>query len=451
MSAKQEISEQDINQYTQIARQLLQQAGQAGASAAEVTVNFSLGLSTTVRMGEVDNVEFHRAKGLGLTVYFGEQKGSASSSDTSADALTQVLASACDIAKVTESDPYAGLADPALLADSNSIPDLQLFHPWALPTQQAIELARQCETQALAQDSRIDNSEGASVTTSQSLQVYANSLDFIGHQRFSRHSLNCVLVAKDKQGMQRDYAYTMARDPQQLWSATQVAEQAAQRTVRRLDARQMKTGQWPVIFAADIAGQLFNCFVRAVSGGNLYRRSSFLLDSLGTAVFPAHVRITEDPWLPKGLGSSAFDDEGVKTQSRVLVDAGVLQDYVLSSYSARRLGMQKSTANAGGIHNLLVQPQALSFTDLLQKMDKGLLVTETMGHGINLVNGDFSQGAAGFWVEQGQIQFPVHEITIAGNLAEMFKGIVAIANDVDPRHVIQTGSVLIEQMTVAGQ
>jgi PmbA protein len=450
MSAKQDITEQDIKQYTQVARQLLQQAGEAGASAAEVTVNFSLGLSATVRMGEVDNVEFHRAKGLVLTVYFGEQKGSASSSDTSADALTQVLTSACDIARVTEPDSYAGLADPALLADPAAMTDLQLFHPWALPAQQAIELARQCETHALAQDSRIDNSEGASVTTSQSLQVYANSLDFIGHQRFTRHSLNCVLVAKDKQGMQRDYAYTMARDPQQLWSATQVAEQAAQRTVRRLDARQMKTGQWPVIFAADIAGQLFHYFVRAVSGGNLYRRSSFLLDSLGQAVFPAHVQITEDPWLPKALGSSAFDDEGVKTQPRVLVDGGVLQGYVLSSYSARRLGMQ-STANAGGIHNLLVRPQALNFSELLQKMDTGLLVTETMGHGINLVNGDFSQGAAGFWVERGQIQFPVHEITIAGNLADMFKGIVAIADDVDPRHVIQTGSVLIEQMTVAGQ
>ncbi|NKB46268.1 MAG: metalloprotease PmbA [Legionellales bacterium] len=448
MSATPTITDQDVEQYTQLTQQVLQQARQAGASAAEVSVNFSSGLSSCVRMGAVDTVEFHREKGLGLTVYFDQQKGHASSSDTSAEALTQIVEAACDIAKATQGDPYTGLAEEALLAKPAT--ELPLYYPWSLTAEQAIELAKQCESEALTHDQRIINSEGATLATGQHLQVCANSLGFVGHQRTSRHSLNCVLVAKDAQGMQRDYAYTTARDPQDLWSTNQVAMLAAQRTLDRLDARRLPTGRWPVILTPEIAAQLLHYFIRAISGGLLYRRASFLVDCLGKQIFPTHLTLTEDPWLDKGWGSAAFDDEGVKTTARTLVDAGVLQGYVLGSYSARRLGMQ-TTGNAGGIHNILIQPQPLTQAQLLDKMDTGLLVTETMGHGVNLVTGDFSQGAVGFWVEQGEIQFPVHEITIAGRLPDMLQNIVAISNDLDNRQMIRTGSMLIEQMTIAGQ
>jgi PmbA protein len=432
----------------EITREILAQAGKAGATACEAEVSHGFGQGVTVRRGEVETIEYNRDKGLGVSVYFGKQRGHASTSDLSPAAIRDTVAAACSIARHTASDEFAGLADEALLA--KEIPDLDLYYPWDLPVDQAIELARACEASAMAMDKRINNSEGATVHTQESLFVYGNSLGFLGGYPTSRHSVSCAVVAESEQGMQRDYWYATARDAADLESAADVGRKAGERTTRRLDARRIKTAQVPVLFEASLASSLLGHFVAAVSGGSLYRKSSFLLDSLGKQVFAPFVAIRELPHLRKGLASAPFDNEGVATRERDVVRDGVLQGYFLGSYSARKLGMQ-STGNAGGSHNLILQSTGQDFAALLKTMDTGLLVTELLGHGINPVTGDYSRGAAGFWVEGGEVRYPVEEITIAGNLKEMFRQIVAVGNDVVVRGSKQCGSILVEKMTVAGE
>lgn len=426
---------------------ILDQAKRQGATAAEAGVSAESGLSVTVRLGEVETVEHNRDKGLGVTVYFGQRKGSASTSDYSPQAIEETVRAACDIARYTAEDPAAGLADAALMAQH--IPDLDLYYPWDVDAERAIELAQECEAAARAVDARITNSEGATVGSHSGYRVYANSHGFLGAYPSSRHSVSCAVIADDGHGMQRDYWYTAARDAADLESVRKVGARAGERTVRRLGGQRLSTRQAPVLFVAEVAGGLFGQFIRAVRGESLYRKSSFLLDSLGQQIFPDFIRIHEQPHLKKALGSAPFDSEGVATRARDIVSAGVLQGYVLDSYSARKLGMQ-TTANAGGVHNLTIDPGADDFAALLRRMGAGLVVTEMMGMGVNLVTGDYSRGAAGFWVEHGEIQYPVEEITVAGNLRDMFRQIVAVGSDVDTRGNTRTGSVLIENMTIGG-
>ena len=426
---------------------ILDQAKRQGATAAEAGVSAESGLSVTVRLGEVETVEHNRDKGLGVTVYFGQRKGSASTSDYAPQAIEETVRAACDIARYTAEDPAAGLADAALMAQH--IPDLDLYHPWDVDAERAIELAQECEAAARAVDARITNSEGATVGSHSGYRVYANSHGFLGAYPSSRHSVSCAVIADDGHGMQRDYWYTTARDAHDLESVRKVGARAGERTVRRLGGQRLSTRQAPVLFVAEVAGGLFGQFIRAVRGESLYRKSSFLLDSLGQQIFPDFIRIHEQPHLKKALGSAPFDSEGVATQARDIVSAGVLQGYVLDSYSARKLGMQ-TTANAGGVHNLTIEPGADDFAALLRRMGTGLVVTEMMGMGVNLVTGDYSRGAAGFWVERGEIQYPVEEITVAGNLRDMFRQIVMVGSDVDTRGNTRTGSVLIENMTIGG-
>lgn len=431
----------------QITQDILKQAKRAGASACEAEVSQGFGQNVTVRRGEVETIEYNRDKGLGVTVYFGQQRGHASTSDLSPQAIKDTVAAAVSIAKYTASDEFAGLADESLLA--REIPDLSLYHPWDLPVEQAIDLAKRCEAAAFEVDKRIDNSEGASVSTQESLFVYGNSLGFLGGYPSSRHSISCAVIAED-QGMQRDYWYTTRRDAADLESAEDVGRRAGERTVRRLGARRIKTTGCPVLFEAPVASGLLGHLVGAISGGSLYRKSSFLLDSLGEQIFSPFVQIRELPHIPKGLASCPFDNEGVATHARDLVRDGVLQGYFLASYSARKLGLT-STGNAGGNHNLLLESSGQDFAGLLKTMGKGLLVTELLGHGVNPVTGDYSRGAAGFWVEGGEIQYPVEEITVAGNLREMFRRIAAVGNDVVIQGSKQCGSVLVGHMTVAGE
>lgn len=427
---------------------VLRMAKAAGASSAEAEVSLGVGQNVSVRLDEVETIEYNRDKGMSVTVYFGQRRGHASTSDLSSQALKDTVEAACSIARYTAHDEFCGLADPALLA--SDFPDLDLYHPWDISVEQAIELARSCEGAARGVDTRINNSEGASVSTYEGLFSYANSNGFNHGYPTSRHSLSCSVIAEAGEDMQRDYWYSTARAAGDLESAVQVGRKAGERTVRRLAARQLKTMQVPVLFDASLAGGLISHFVSAISGGSLYRKSSFLLDSIGQQVFAPHIQLSEQPHLPRGLASAPFDNEGVVTRSRALVQDGVVQGYVLSSYSARKLGMV-TTGNAGGSHNLILQSGDLDFNGLLQSMHTGLLVTELLGHGINMVTGDYSRGAAGFWVENGQIQYPVEEITIAGNLRDMFRQIVAVGNDVLVQGSRRTGSILVEQMTIAGQ
>jgi len=435
-----------IETLSQITHDILSQSKLAGATACEAEVSQGFGQSVSVRHGEVETIEYNRDKGLGVTVYFGQKRGHASTSDLSPQAIKDTVAAAVSIARYTASDEFAGLADENLLA--KEIPDLSLYHPWDLSVEQAIEQAKACEAAAFAVDKRIDNSEGASVSTQESLFMYGNSLGFLGGYPSSRHDISCAVIAEDG-GMQRDYWYSSRRDAADLESAEAVGRKAGERTVRRLSARKIKTTECPVLFEAPIASGLIGHLVGAVSGGSLYRKSSFLLDSLGQQIFAPFVQIRELPHIPKGLASSPFDNEGVATHARDLIKDGVLQGYFLGSYSARKLGMT-STGNAGGNHNLIIESSGQDFAGLLKMMGKGLVVTELLGQGINPVTGDYSRGAAGYWVENGEIQFPVEEITIAGNLKEMFKQIVAVGNDVLIQGSKQCGSVLIEKMTVAG-
>ena len=435
-----------IETLSQITRDILSQSKLAGATACEAEVSQGFGQNVSVRRGEVETIEYNRDKGLGVTVYFGHKRGHASTSDLSPQAIKDTVAAAVSIARYTASDEFAGLADENLLA--REIPDLSLYHPWNLSVEQAIELAKSCESAAFAVDKRIDNSEGASVSTQESLFMYGNSLGFLGGYPSSRHDISCAVIAED-QGMQRDYWYSSRRDAADLESAAAVGRKAGERTVRRLAARRLKTTECPVLFEWPVACGLIGHLVGAVSGGSLYRKSSFLLDSLGQQIFAPFVHIRELPHILKGLGSSPFDSEGVATRARDLIKDGVLQGYFLGSYSARKLGMA-STGNAGGNHNLIIESSGQDFAGLLKMMGKGLVVTELLGHGINPVTGDYSRGAAGYWVENGEIQFPVEEITVAGNLKDMFRQIVAVGSDILVQGSRQCGSVLIERMKVAG-
>jgi len=424
------------------------QARARGASAAEAGISVESGLSVTVRLGEVETVEHNRDKGLGITVYFGQRKGSASTTDFSARALEETVHAACTIAKYTAEDACAGLADAQLMA--GEIPELDLYHPWELSAEQALEVAARCEAAARAHDARIVNSEGATLSSHRTSRIYGNSHGFMGGYPSSRHSLSCSVIARDGDGMQGDYWYTVARDRDELEGAEAVGRGAAQRALRRLHGKRLPTGEAPVLFSADVATTLLSHFVGAVRGHSLYRKASFLLDHLGRQIFPAHIHVHERPHLRKGLGSAPFDNEGVATQARDLVRDGVLEGYVLDSYAARKLGMC-TTGNAGGVHNLFIDHGALDQDGLLRRMERGLLVTALMGQGVNPVTGDYSRGAAGFWVEHGEIRFPVEEITIAGNLRDMFRHIVEVGNDVETRGNIRTGSILIERMTIAGE
>ncbi|OAI49945.1 metalloprotease PmbA, partial [Gammaproteobacteria bacterium SCGC AG-212-F23] len=402
---------------------ILQESLQQGASSAEVDMGVNKGFSVTVRMGEVESVEYHQNKGISLTVYQGKRCGTVSLSDIRPEAIRSAVAAACNIARYTDEDPYSGLAEKDLLAFGYEAPDI--YFPWHISVEDAIAMALDCEKKALAQDKRICNSEGVSVTTSDGWSVYGNTHGFVGIFPASRHEISCMLIAKQGGDMQRDYYYTNACAPDQLDTIQTVALQAAERTVRRLGARRLQTCQAPVIFAAEEARGLLGHFMSAISGGSLYRKSSFLVDHLGKKIFPDHIRLFEQPYLAKGLGSSPFDDDGVATRPNVFVEDGVLQLYALGVYSARKLNMQ-TTGNAGGVHNLFVSTGKKDLAALLKTMNKGLLVTELMGQGVHLTTGDYSRGASGFWVENGEIQYPVQEITIASNLRDMYARLAEI-------------------------
>lgn len=431
----------------QLAEDVLKHARGLGATACEADVSEGFGQSVTVRCDEVETIEFNRDKGIGITVYVGQRKGYASTSDFSAQALRETVEAALNIARFTAEDSCAGLAEAALMA--KDCPDLDLYHPWALTVEEAIETARRSEQAAFDSSPLIDNSEGATVSTQQAHFVSANSLGFMGGYPTSRHYIATSVIAGKREQMQRDDWYTTHRDATRLDAAERVGQIAAERAVARLDGRKLKTGEFPVLFEAPLAGGLLGSLVHAASGGALYRKASFLLNHLGRKIMPDFVRIVERPHLPCGLASAAFDSDGVATRDSNVVVDGILQRYFLSTYTARKLGMQ-TTANAGGSHNLIIEPGELDFAGLLARMDRGLLVTELLGHGINYVTGDYSRGAAGYWVENGKIAYPVEEITIAGNLREMFAGIVAVGKDVQIRGSKQTGSILIDRMTVAG-
>jgi len=437
----------NVDQLKQIVQDILKHASQHGASAAEAEVSEGFGQTVTARRGEVENIEYNRDKGIGVTVYIGKQRGHASSSDFSPRAVLDTVDAALSIARFTASDDCAGLADADLLA--RDIPDLDLWHPWDVPVERAIELARACEAAGFAVDPRIGNSEGATISTQESQFIYGNSLGFLAGYPSSRHSVSCSLIAGQNDGMQRDDWYETTRDPAELATVESVGRRAGERAVSRLGARKITTTQVPVLFEAPIASSLLGHFVSAVSGGNLYRKSSFLVDCAGKRVFAPFVRISDLPLIRKGLASCAFDEEGVATQARDVVEGGTVRGYFLSSYSARKLGL-RTTGNAGGNHNLILRDTGDGFAALLGKMGTGLLVTELLGHGINMVTGDYSRGAAGYWVEDGEVTYPVQEITIAGNLKEIFLGIAAIGDDVIRRGSRQCGSILIENMTVAG-
>jgi len=431
-----------------LAETVLAAARAAGATAAETEVSQAVGQSVTVRKGEVETISYNRDKGVGVTVYVGQRRGHASTADFSDEAVRAAVNKAATIARYTAEDPHAGLADPDRLA--REIPDLDLYHPWRVSVEEAIDLGCEAERAALAVDKRLTNSEGATVARGESEFVYANTSGFLGGYRSSRHHIDCSVIGEDHGNMQRDYWYTAARASEDLQNAAEVGRIAGQRTARRLNARSIATVECPVLFEAPEAADLLGAFVHAVSGGSLYRRSSFLLESLGTPVFASIVDICEEPHQLRGRGSAPFDNEGVATAPRKVVRAGILEGYFLGSYSARKLGMA-TTGNAGGAHNLIVEPGSDDFAGLLRRMGCGLLVTEQLGQGVNPVTGDYSRGAAGFWVENGEIAYPVEEITIAGNLKQMFRDIVAVGSDVDRRGSRQTGSILIGRLQVAGR
>jgi PmbA protein len=437
-----------MSQLKMSVQSILDEAKKQGATAADAGLSLQNGLSVTARLGEVETIEHDCSQNLGVTVYFGQRKGSASSTDLSPESIKETVSAACSIARYTSEDEYAGLPDKDLLA--TEFPDLELYHPWGISADEAISLAIECEDAARFYHPDISNSEGATVNSHQGISVFGNSLDFLQGRLSTRHSLSCSVLAQRGDSMQRDYWYSVARNALGLEPAIEVGKKAAERTLRRLEARSLTTRQCPVLYCAEMASGLLGSLINAISGGSLYRKSSFLLDALDTQIFPDFVHIYEQPYLKGGLGSAAFDAEGIATQSRDIVRDGFLRAYVLSTYSARKLGLQ-STGNAGGVHNLTITPSDLDFEAMLKKLNTGLLVTELMGQGINRVTGDYSRGAAGFWVENGVIQYPVEEITIAGNLKTMFKNMVAIGNDVDTRGNIRTGSILLEQMSIAGQ
>jgi PmbA protein len=427
----------------------LEEARTRGASQAEAAVSQDTGLSVGVRLGEVETLEHQRDRSMGITVYFGRRKGSASTADFSLDAVRATVAKACSIARFTAEDACSGLADAALMA--RAPPSLDLAHPWNVTAERAIEIAKTCEAAALAFDARINNSEGASLGSHQGLHVYGNTHGFIGGYPTTSHTLSCVVLAGTGEDMQRDYWYSSSRDWHELEDAQAIGRESARRTIARLAPRKLTTRRAPVLFAPEIARGLIGHFTAAIRGSSQYRQSSFLLNSAGTSVFPPGFSISERPHIPKAMGSAPFDDEGVATRDRELIADGVLTGYILSSYSARKLGLQ-TTGNAGGAHNLIVAPNGSGGIEAqLGRLGTGLLVTELMGQGVNTVTGDYSRGAAGFWVENGAIQYPVAEITIAGNLKEMFLGIESVGDDIDTRGGTRVGSILLREMTIAGE
>jgi PmbA protein len=435
------------DQLKQIADDALRHATAGGASSAEMDVHEGFGQTVSVRRDEVDTIEYSRDKGMSVTVYIGKQRGHASTSDLTPEAVRTTVQAALSIARLTASDEFAALADPELLAES--LPDLDLYHPWGLSVEDAVRMARDCERAAFDADSRINNSDGATVSAQHAHFVYANSNGFSAGYPSTRHYVSCAVTAGKGDNMQRDAWWSMARAQEDLDSFETVGATAGKRTARRLDAKKISTRQVPVLFESPVASGLLGHFVAAVSGASLYRKQSFLLDCLGSRIFPDFVRIDEMPHLRRGLASTAFDNEGVETHPRAVVEQGVVKGYFLGSYAARKLGM-RSTGNAGGAHNLVMHSTGETFDALLKKLGCGLLVTDLLGHGTNMVTGDYSRGAAGFWVEDGELAYPVHEVTVAGNLKQMFSSIAAIADDALQRTSRQTGSILIDSMTVAG-
>ncbi|MDE1190065.1 MAG: metalloprotease PmbA [Pantoea sp.] len=446
-----------MNVSTQVAeqRKVLEQAvaqalelAKASTDGAEVAVTKTTGIGVSTRYGEVENVEFNSDGALGITVYHQNRKGSASSTDLSPDAIKRTVQAAIDIARYTSADPYAGPADRSLLAFD--APDLDLYHPWEIDADRAIELAAQAEQAALQADKRITNTEGGSFNSHVGIKVFGNSHGMLQSYCSSRHSLSSCVIAEQNGEMERDYAYTIGRDIHDLQSADWVGAECARRVLSRLSPRKLSTMKAPVIFAPEVATGLFGHLVGAISGSSVYRKSTFLLDALGTQILPEWLTIEEKPHLLKGLASTPFDSEGVRTEARDIIKNGVLQNWLMTSYSARKLGLQ-STGHAGGIHNWRIAGQGHSFDDLIRQMGRGLVVTELMGQGVSAITGDYSRGAAGYWVENGEIQYPVSEITIAGNLKDMWRNMVTIGNDIETRSNIQCGSVLLPEMKIAGQ
>ncbi len=446
---QQEVDGTRIPELQGIVAEALKLARKLGASQTEADVSLQKGLTTTVRLGEVETVEYQRDRGMGVTVFFGKRKGSASTADLSPRAVAETVEKACDIARYTAEDDCAGLADPQELA--REVPDLDLDHPWDLTPEQAVETARACEAAGRSVDSRITNSEGASVGSHRGVRVYGNSHGFLGGFPSTSHSVSCVLLAQAGDDMQRDYWYSSARDAAELETPEVIGRKAGERAVARLGARKLGTRKARVLYSPEVARGLIGHLLGAVRGSSQYRKSSFLLGAAGQAVLPAFVQLRERPHLRKGLASAPFDAEGVATRDRDLVRDGVLQGYILGSYSARKLGL-KTTGNAGGSHNLLVEATdgGVDFAGLMRQLGTGLLVTELMGQGVNGVTGDYSRGASGYWVEGGNIAYPVHEITIAGNLRDMYRNVVAVGSDVDVRGGVRVGSILLGEMTIAG-
>ncbi|UXH39168.1 metalloprotease PmbA [Pseudomonas promysalinigenes] len=447
MSAVQSVGPKDLPALQEQVEAIIAEARKQGASACEVAVSLEQGLSTTVRQREVETVEFNRDQGFGITLYVGQRKGSASTSASGPEAVRETVAAALAIAKHTSEDECSGLADAALMA--RDIPDLDLYHDWGIEPEKAIEMALTCEAAAFDADPRILNADGTTLNTHQGCRVYGNSHGFIGGYASTRHSLSCVMIAEGEGQMQRDYWYDVNRQGNLLADPRSIGIRAAQRAASRLGARPVATCEVPVLFSAELAGGLFGSFLSAISGGNLYRKSSFLDGAIGQRLFPSWLTLDERPHIPRALGSAAFDADGLATYAKPFVDNGELVSYLLGTYSGRKLGLP-STANAGGVHNLYVTYGVEDQAALIRRMGRGLLVTELMGHGLNMVTGDYSRGAAGYWVENGEIQHAVQEVTIAGNMKDMFQQIVAIGCDLETRSNIHTGSVLIERMTVAG-
>jgi PmbA protein len=432
---------------TDLVERALAEARAAGATQADVGVSADTGLSVAVRLGEVETLEYQRDRGMGITAYVGTRKGTATTGDLSWPAIADTVRKAVSIARFTAEDPCAGLPDRDTLA--REIRDLDLSHPWQLEAEAAIELARRCESAALAHDKRITNSEGASLSAHRALRMYGNSHGFRGGFPSTYYSLSCVVMGEQDGAMERDYWYTAARDWRTLEEAEAVGRKAATRAAERLGARRVPTARVPVLFVPELARGLIGHLIGALRGGAQYRRSSFLLDAAGQQVFPSFVALSERPHELRGLGSAPFDGEGCVTADRELIAGGVVGGYVLNTYAARKLGL-RTTGNAGGVHNLIVHPGAEDYAALVRRMQRGLIVTELMGQGVNGVTGDYSRGATGFWVEGGEARYPVSEITIAGNLKDMFRQVLAIGSDIDARGSIRTGSILIEEMTIAG-
>ncbi len=425
----------------------LKMARDKGATQAEAGLAVSQGLSVATRMRAVETIEHQQDNGLGISVYFGQHKGSANTSNLDPEAIRKTVEAACNIAKYTSDDPCTGLADADLMA--TEMKDLDLFHPWDIKPDTVIELALECEAAALDYDPRIVNSEGASVDMSAGLSVYGNTHGFLQTQQKTRHSISCSVVGESDGNMQRDYWYDMSRNPDHLGAARDIGIKAAERTVKRLDARKLKTQKSPILLVPELARGLIGHFTSAISGSAQYRKASFLLDAVDTQAFPDFLQLVEHPFELQALGSANYDGEGVALKEGALVGDGVIQNYLLDSYAARKLSLQ-STGHASGVHNLSVSNTGKTFVECLKTMHQGLLVTELMGHGVNNVTGDYSRGAAGFWVENGEIQFPVEEITIAANLRDMFMGIAEVGTDVDRRGNVWTGSILIDNMMIGG-